>query len=65
MAGDSFSSAEQRENISWASPSAAIGSGVSSPQLPLVIWKKEDFANIVEEALLLYKTKYAKICQRG
>lgn len=58
MAGDSFSPTEQRENISWASPSAAIGRGVSSPQL--VTWKKENFANIAEEALLLNKSKCAK-----
>lgn len=65
MAEDSFSSSEQRENISWASSSAAIGRRVSSPQLTLIIWKKEDFANIIEEVLLLYKTKYTEICLKS
>lgn len=61
MAGDSSSPAEQGEDISWASPSAAIGRGVSTPQLTLVTWQKGDFANIAEETLLLYKTVCAEM----
>lgn len=64
MVGDSFSPAEQGENISWVSPSAATGRGGSSPQLTLVIWKEENYANIAEETLLLYKAKCAEMCQK-
>lgn len=63
MVGDSSSPDEQGENISWASLSAATGRDVSSPQLTLVTWKKENYANITEE--VLYKTKCAEIYQKS